>query len=192
MTSPLAALAMLLAAQEPGVITQSTATAPPVAVSPSQPGAANYVITPTYPPAIQTVPNIPPPPRTVIIAVPELVQAPGRAVPALPFPTLQAGRDIVRQPVPRRPLQDYVTPADYPDSALAMRQHGWVDFTLTVDTTGHVAACKVTVSSGSPSLDFATCRVLRSRARFTPAMDSHGNPTVGTVSQDVEWTLPQR
>jgi periplasmic protein TonB len=191
MASPLATLVMLLAAQETGVVAQSTYTAPPVAVSPSQPGAANYVITPSYPPPVQVVPTFPPP-SNVIIAVPQAVQAPGRAVPAVPFPTLQPGRDIVRQPVPRRPLQDYVTPADYPVSALAMRQQGWVDFTLTVDTTGHVAACKVTVSSGSPSLDFATCRVLRSRARFTPAIDSHGNPAVGTVSGDLEWTLPQR
>jgi protein TonB len=61
---------------------------------------------------------------------------------------------------------------------------------LTVGVQGRVEACTVTYSSGSSALDFATCRLMRSRARFTPAIDSHGNPAVATFSQDVEWKLP--
>ena len=48
----------------------------------------------------------------------------------------------------------------------------------------------MTSSSGSAALDQATCRIMRSRARFTPAHDDHGQPTSDNVSSRIRWVLP--
>ena len=52
--------------------------------------------------------------------------------------------------------------------------------------------CSVTSSSGSSALDQATCRILRSRARFTPARDSSGNPTTGSDTRQRHLASPGR
>lgn len=36
-------------------------------------------------------------------------------------------------------------------------------------------------------LDRATCQLIHRRARYTPAMDSNGNPAVGTIEQEIVW-----
>jgi protein TonB len=54
---------------------------------------------------------------------------------------------------------------------------------------GRVRACDVTSSSGSRTLDNASCQILQSRALFTPARDSSGNLTTDTVSQEIRWML---
>jgi protein TonB len=60
-----------------------------------------------------------------------------------------------------------------------------------VGTNGRVTNCTITSSSGSSSLDSATCRIMKDRARFTPAHDSSGNPTTDSVSSRIRWVLPQ-
>jgi protein TonB len=90
----------------------------------------------------------------------------------------------------RANLASYVSDADYPASAIRAEQQGTTGFRLTVGTDGRVTGCDVTSSSGSPALDQATCRIMRSRARFTPARDDHGNPTTDSVSSRIRWVLP--
>lgn len=79
---------------------------------------------------------------------------------------------------------------DYPAAALAAREQGDVGFALDVGPNGRVTACTVTRSSGSTSLDDATCRVIRSRARFTPALDASGATVPDRVAGKIGWTLP--
>jgi protein TonB len=62
--------------------------------------------------------------------------------------------------------------------------------TLTVGTDGRVTACTVTTSSGNNDLDDATCRISRSKVRFTPAKDDAGNPISSTYPLSVRWVLP--
>ena len=97
---------------------------------------------------------------------------------------------IVQGPVPRAAAQSYIHDEDYPASALAARQQGRVAMTLEIGVDGRVSRCLLASGSGSAALDFATCRILRSRARFTPARDSNGNPAVWMIRQEVEWRLP--
>jgi len=66
---------------------------------------------------------------------------------------------------------------------------GTVSVSLNIGTDGRVTGCSVTGSSGSRSLDNATCRILRSRARFTPAKLSNGQPTTDTFHQRITWRL---
>ena len=97
---------------------------------------------------------------------------------------------IMRAPQPRRSAQDYLSADDYPASALAAREEGRVGFVLAVGPNGRVHGCIVTRSSGSAALDSTTCALMRRRARFTPAIDSNGQPGSAMLTQEVEWTLP--
>lgn len=80
--------------------------------------------------------------------------------------------------------------SDYPAAARAAGEQGVVRFKLAVGSNGRVTDCTVTASSGSSALDGATCRILRSRARFTPARDSEGRPTADSAAGEVTWSTP--
>jgi len=54
---------------------------------------------------------------------------------------------------------------------------------------GRVTGCTVTGSSGSAALDNATCRIMRSRARFSPARDSNGQPTTDSYAASITWRI---
>jgi protein TonB len=53
-----------------------------------------------------------------------------------------------------------------------------------------VKECTVTSSSGSPALDSTTCKLMRQRAKFTPAKNNRGEPTGDTVTNAIRWVLP--
>jgi protein TonB len=88
---------------------------------------------------------------------------------------------------PVRPLAAYFSSDDYP--ATVEEESGTTIFRLTVGPDGRVANCAITSSSGSSALDSATCRVLRSRARFVPALDRKGRPTTGSEVGRIQWRI---
>ena len=149
---------------------------PPPVVSPPP-----IVRTNTQPPPVQTVRVAPPP-----VITPRAPVAPP-APPAPPPPP-----PPVRTTPPQSAvgdLQGLFRGDDYPQSAIERDEQGSVTVRLTVGTNGRVSNCDVSSSSGSRTLDRATCRILQSRARFTPARDSNGNPTTDTVTQRIRWVL---
>jgi protein TonB len=87
-------------------------------------------------------------------------------------------------------LSAYVSNADYPDAALRNEEQGTTRFRLQVGPDGKVTDCTVTGSSGSSALDAATCRLMKVRARFSPARDSNGNPATDSVASAIRWVLP--
>lgn len=112
------------------------------------------------------------------------------AVPPAPRPPAPPPPRIVPPQRARANLNSYFSTDDYPAGALRNNEQGTTGFSLTIGTSGRVDACTVTSSSGSSALDQATCRILRSRARYTPARDENGNPAVGRDSGRVTWRLP--
>jgi TonB family protein len=100
-------------------------------------------------------------------------------------------RNAVTLAEPRANLASYISDADYPASAIRANEQGMVSFHLTIGADGRVTECTITTSSGSAALDEATCRILRSRARFTPARDDQGNPTTGHADNRIRWSLPE-
>jgi protein TonB len=178
-----AALLLLLAApagaQQAGIITQAVEPPPPVSV-------------PMNPPPSTVIDAVGGLPEGAIVAVPENPLPPRYVLPPRPFRTLQPAPDIISPPEARKLAQELIRPDDYPPAAIAMNAEGWVDFRLVVGPDGRVATCTVTASSGSRALDSATCRIMRSRGRFTPAIDSHGNPAAAAIDQAVEWRLPTK
>jgi TonB family protein len=90
----------------------------------------------------------------------------------------------------RANLASYISDADYPASAIRAHEQGRVSFRLIIGTDGRVSDCTITTSSGSAALDEATCRIMRSRARFTPAHDAQGNPIEDHMESGLNWILP--
>ena len=82
--------------------------------------------------------------------------------------------------------------SDYPRAALAERLGGTVSVRFTVLTTGRIADCRVTRSSGSALLDGTTCRLLTERLRFRPATNSAGQPVTSSVGSDFTWGVRTR
>jgi protein TonB len=131
------------------------------------------------------------PPLVAVTPVPApRVQAvPPSQTHAAPAPPVPLPR-TTRLPQPRTPVQSLITFDDYPASALRNGEQGRVGFTLGVSADGRAEQCVITRSSGSAALDSSTCRLLRARARFTPALDSNGNPAPALAHGEVEWRLP--
>jgi TonB family protein len=90
-----------------------------------------------------------------------------------------------------QPLASLFSDDDYPASALRADETGTVAYELHVSPAGEVADCSITASSGSASLDSATCRLLQARARFEPARDRRGRPVGDTVIGRIVWRLPE-
>jgi periplasmic protein TonB len=139
------------------------------------------------PPLVRT--NLAPPPVTVVPTAPPPVITP--TAPPAPPPPPPAPPRTVEPARARANLASYVSDADYPASAIRAEEQGTTGFRLTVGPDGRVTNCAVTSSSGSGALDTATCRIMRSRARFTPARDDHGQPTTDSVSSRIRWVLPE-
>ncbi|GEM_PF-1333736 len=79
---------------------------------------------------------------------------------------------------------------DYPAAAIWDRQSGTVATRLTLDAGGLPTGCTVTASSGSAVLDKATCDLLRTRGRFSPARDAAGKPVRSSYNSRFNWVLP--
>lgn len=90
----------------------------------------------------------------------------------------------------RANLAAYLSPDDYPAVALRNNEQGQVDFTLDIGPDGRVSACRIRRSSGSAALDSATCRIMRSRARYTPARDARGIAVADRADATIRWVLP--
>lgn len=139
--------------------------APPPIVRTMAPPTA--IIAPPPPPVIPQVTTAPPPP------------------PPPPPPKIQPARA-------KGDLRALFSTDDYPESALRNEEQGTVRVSFTVGPNGRVADCTVTQSSGSSALDAATCRIIRSRARFTPATDSSGSQVSDTqTSPPITWRVPK-
>lgn len=79
--------------------------------------------------------------------------------------------------------------ADYPAAAIAGGEEGVAGFQVDVAADGSVSACTVTASSGSPTLDAATCDLIRTRGRFTAARGADGKPIADTLNGRFLWKL---
>jgi TonB family protein len=87
-------------------------------------------------------------------------------------------------------LATYLSAADYPAAALRNNEQGRVAFTLDIGPNGRVTNCSIRESSGSATLDSTTCRIMRSRARYTPARDARGVAVADRHQSAVTWVLP--
>jgi protein TonB len=79
---------------------------------------------------------------------------------------------------------------DYPREALKLRQEGNTSVSLQISAKGKVTDCRITGTSGSKSLDDATCSIM-SKLKFKPAVDAEGDVIEGEFVRQMAWTLPR-
>lgn len=94
-----------------------------------------------------------------------------------------------RPAIPSSEPRNWIGQADYPSLAYKDGRGGAVSFTLAVGLDGSVKSCRVTASSGSPDLDDATCKLIKERGKFHPALDAKGKPIVGNYSSRMRWEV---
>lgn len=63
-------------------------------------------------------------------------------------------------------------------------------FAAEVSETGMPLDCRIVVSSLNERMDDAVCRLIRSRARFTPALDASGRPVHAQYVTRIRWINP--
>ncbi|GAA4027319.1 hypothetical protein GCM10022281_02500 [Sphingomonas rosea] len=114
------------------------------------------------------------------------LQATPTAPPPLPPPLFPA----VTKAKAGTNLAAYLSEDDYPVDAIRNGEEGTVAFTLEVTPQGRVGGCTIVASSGSATLDEATCRLMTTRPRFAPALDQFGNPTRDSFFGRIRWVLP--
>ena len=79
---------------------------------------------------------------------------------------------------------------DYPQDAIDANQTGTTSFLLMIGKDGSVMDCVISQSSGIASLDAMGCQVIRERAKFKPAIDAAGKPTVDTYgTPPIRWEI---
>ncbi|MGI8931312.1 MAG: energy transducer TonB [Sphingomicrobium sp.] len=131
------------------------------------------------PPPIQTIQTLNPTPPITYTTPP--------APPAPPAPPPPRVSQAARA---KGNLPSLFSTDDYPQSAIRSEEQGTTAVRLTISSDGRVSDCSVTSSSGSTSLDSATCNILKRRARFTPAKDQNGQAISDTTSTRIRWELP--
>jgi protein TonB len=140
------------------------------------------------PPPIVRTNTVAPPVISTPIAPPPVITPVAR--PAPPAPPAPPPPRVSQAARARGNLVALFSTDDYPQSAIRNEEQGTTAVRLTIGPDGRVSDCAVTSSSGSSSLDSATCSILRRRARFTPAKDQAGNPISDSYSQRIRWELP--
>jgi len=80
-------------------------------------------------------------------------------------------------------------PDDYPAVALMKEQMGTVAFVLLIDEQGKVADCTVIQTSGVAVLDAQSCGIVKTRAKFKPAIRNDGLPAKSAFFQRITWRL---
>ncbi|MDH7640930.1 energy transducer TonB [Sphingomonas oryzagri] len=129
-------------------------------------------------------------------------RAPAQQAVSVPEPTAPAlTADRSERPDPRTALPrraqpadnpgDWITPDDYPPSALRENLQGSVAFRFTIKPDGHVRDCTVTHGSGSALLDETACGIFTLHARYWPARDRAGKPISEVQNQTVRWQIPK-
>ncbi len=97
---------------------------------------------------------------------------------------------LSRQSKPAGNPGRWVRADDYPSSAVKARLEGTVYLMLGVDPEGSTIGCAILRSSGHRILDDQTCRMLKKRSSFEPALDENGQAVHSNWISSVRWSLP--
>ncbi len=94
------------------------------------------------------------------------------------------------RPTPKGNPSYWVATSDYQSLAMMNEWQGTTGIRLDIGVDGRVSNCVVTQSSGYGLLDDETCKIIKRRARFNPALDEVGKAVASTYSKNIRWALP--
>ena len=86
-----------------------------------------------------------------------------------------------------RHLSGSISRRDIPRSVWNAGKRGNVVAHFTVGVDGRASDCRIRQSSGHPSLDAVTCRLIEQRFRFEPARDARGRAVAQPYGWLQEW-----
>lgn len=166
---------------------------PPPKPEPTVKPSAHPIDTPPMPnPPLPPLPQTDPDFRIDIAPLPTGGSGLGTGTLPPPLPTSSPSpRFTPRAAVPLGMPGRWVSDADYPTAALRRGEQGAAGFEVTIGPDGRVRDCRITRSSGSSSLDAATCAKVSARAQFTPARDENGDLVVGRYANVIRWRIPE-
>ena len=101
-----------------------------------------------------------------------------------------AALDRIETPAFHRNIVSLFSTNDYPSSAISQGEQGTVGVHFRIAADGRASDCRVVETSGSPSLDVQTCKMIVKRARFEPARTKAGEPVPSIGFQRIRWELP--
>ncbi|MEH3035687.1 MAG: energy transducer TonB [Sphingomonas adhaesiva] len=90
---------------------------------------------------------------------------------------------------PPRWLRGRLDDGDYPGEVGEAGIHGTVTVKFMVWTDGRVRTCQIARSSGNPTLDETTCRLIQKRFRYRPSLDGEGRPVPAWLIENHEWVI---
>ncbi len=91
---------------------------------------------------------------------------------------------------PKGTVINFFSTNDYPDEALRKQQFGTVGALVWLETTGRVSTCTIIESSAGPTLEDATCNILKRRGHFIPATDVQGKSIRAPIFTRIRWEIP--
>lgn len=77
----------------------------------------------------------------------------------------------------------------YPSEAKQKGEEGRAFAEVDVSAAGQPTACRIRRSSGSASLDAATCQVMMTLGRYEPMVDVFNTPFAGVANGSMNWRL---
>lgn len=80
--------------------------------------------------------------------------------------------------------------SDLPPDLREQKAGGELKLQYRIGIDGRVSDCRILVSSGRPSLDATTCRLITERFRFRPSKDARGNPVPSIMVETHGWYWP--
>jgi protein TonB len=90
---------------------------------------------------------------------------------------------------PPRRIRGRISDRDYPRAVGDAGVGGLVSVIYTIEPDGRATECRVTRSSGNPTLDATTCRLIEERFRFDPSRDRNRRPVRSRMVQDHYWEV---
>jgi TonB family protein len=83
--------------------------------------------------------------------------------------------------------RDWFSHEDVPYTRMVDGRIYSVRYSVTVDPTGKVGECRVTISRGMRDADALACRRLRTKGRFSPARNAQGTPVYGVFRSNMQF-----
>ncbi|WP_298813554.1 energy transducer TonB [uncultured Sphingomonas sp.] len=125
-------------------------------------------------------------PPARVAGSPPVIASPARVGPAPPTIVLPPGASK-----PKGNPAAWFDADSYPPAAIRAEEEGRTVARVLIGTDGRVQSCGIVTSSGSASLDAATCSILIRRGSFEPARDASGVAIRSTWNLPVRWVLPR-
>lgn len=93
-------------------------------------------------------------------------------------------------PVPTN-LERWFSHNDVPIGELEFDKPKIVPFRAVVAPNGKLQDCQILFSSGSAAVDRLTCKLVKQRARFKPAIGLDGKPAYGAYRSAATWVITE-